>query len=339
TGSLPDSSEHTTFAKVYATDTTLITTTPTRKIIVIKLAPPTSLTTQMLESGSVLLQWIDKSKNETGFSIEKSNDEINFSQVAIAPANAQSIVLNGYLKTMRYLFRVRAIRGNIIGSASQVVPAVYRTGIVIKSNPAGAQVSCNNRLLGITPLTIDTITSSMALLFNMRSPMDSTVFRYTYYPQFGMIDTISHVFAAPNWVTIFTSDTVWEFNAPGKNGVFLKLGKVFSASSTKKDSVDLFYRSNTFDLTSAAELAALSRTTKFKVATESNLFDGADSPAQDATWVKSFLYSVTNYVYVFDADSHYSKLVISQKGGGTTGKPAWVILKWMYNTRVNDLNF
>ncbi|MBI2420038.1 MAG: hypothetical protein HYV28_19425 [Ignavibacteriales bacterium] len=335
TGSLPDSSEHTTFAKVYATDTTLITTTPTRKIIVIKLAPPTSLTTQMLESGSVLLQWIDKSKNETGFSIEKSTDEINYSQVAIAPANAQSIVLNGYLKTMRYLFRVRATRGNIIGSASQVVPAVYRTGIIIKSNPAGAQVSCNNRPLGVTPLIIDSVTSNSPLNFKLRNPFDSSYYQINYYPQYGRVDTLSHSFLVPNWT--FTVQ-LYESSDPSPGhpaGLALSLGRALSYSYANKDSLDLYYFSDRVNI--KYELRALptsfsSRTAYFKKG-GTLITDGTDSPVKDATWVTSFSDYDSNYYFVYDADHHYAKIqIVSRGGNGVTGNEAWVELQCIYNT-------
>lgn len=335
TASLQDSSEHTTFAKIYATDTTLISITPTIKIIIIKLPPPTSLTTQMLESGSVLLQWIDKSKNETGFSIEKSTDEINFSQVAIAPANSQSIVLNGYSKTMRYLFRVRATRGNIIGSASQVVPAVYRTGIVIKSTPAGAQVSCNNRLLGITPLTIDSVTSISALNFTLRSPFDSTVYQFNYYPQYGRVDTFSHSFLVPN--RTFTV-RLYESSDPSAGhpaGLSLSLGKALTANQANKDSLDLYYFSDRSSL--KFEIRALPtsffpRTTYLKKGGTS-ITDGADSPVKDGSWISSFSDYETNYYFVYDGDYHYAKIQITSRGGNAVpGNEAWIELQCIYNT-------
>ena len=46
-----------------------------------------------------------------------------------------------------------------------------------------------------------------------------------------------------------------------------------------------------------------------------------------------------NYVFLYDNDGHYSKLMISSRGGGTPGNPAWVELKWIYNKTASDNRF
>ena len=47
----------------------------------------------------------------------------------------------------------------------------------------------------------------------------------------------------------------------------------------------------------------------------------------------------TKYVFLYDADSHYSKVKIVNWGGGNVGDPAWVEIKFWYNKTASDTRF
>ena len=48
---------------------------------------------------------------------------------------------------------------------------------------------------------------------------------------------------------------------------------------------------------------------------------------------------MSNYVFLYDHDGHYSKLKIVNSGGGVPGEPAWVEVQWYYNNTLLDNRF
>ena len=70
-------------------------------------AAPTNLTATATACQEITLHWTDNSNNETGFKIERSNNGVNFSQIATVPANTTTYVNHLASPGLRY-YRVRA---------------------------------------------------------------------------------------------------------------------------------------------------------------------------------------------------------------------------------------
>jgi len=70
-------------------------------------AAPTNLTATATACQEITLHWTDNSNNETGFKIERSNNGVNFSQIATVPANTTTYVNHLPSPGLRY-YRVRA---------------------------------------------------------------------------------------------------------------------------------------------------------------------------------------------------------------------------------------
>ncbi|MDQ6676578.1 MAG: fibronectin type III domain-containing protein [Acidobacteriota bacterium] len=88
-------------------------------------AAPTNLTftVDFSSSGQVNLAWTDNSTDETGFSIERSTDNVNFAQIAtvgsgVTTYNDKSVALYTY-----YYYRVRSF--NASGSSAYSNPVAY----------------------------------------------------------------------------------------------------------------------------------------------------------------------------------------------------------------------
>lgn len=210
-------------------------------------------------------------------------------------------------------------------------------GVYLKTTPAGAKIYVDGVLsTKVTPALIDNLTDGKSYTFTLSyTDYDSATVVKTAAK--GKVDTVATTLMT-KWL-VFTSDTIWESNATGKSGLSLKLGKVFSATAAFKDSVDLYYRSGSYRVVSADTSSTLSRATRFKIGSAALLTDGVDSPVKDASWLHSFGDREANYIFAYDAESHYSKIVIDKTGGGTVGNPAWMKVKWYYRTKVNATDF
>jgi hypothetical protein len=76
---------------------------------------PSALAATALSASTINLTWIDNSDNEAGFKIERSTDNVNFTQIGIANANTTSYLDSTLLANTLYYYRVRAT--NIIGDS------------------------------------------------------------------------------------------------------------------------------------------------------------------------------------------------------------------------------
>ena len=72
---------------------------------------PTNLTATAVSSSQINLGWIDNSNNETGFKIERSTDNVNFSLIVTVAANATSYQNTGLTPVTSYYYRVKATNG------------------------------------------------------------------------------------------------------------------------------------------------------------------------------------------------------------------------------------
>ena len=122
------------------------------------------------------------------------------------------------------------------------------------------------------------------------------------------------------------------------SGIILKTGRSSLIASGSKDSVDLYFSSKGFVISAPSNIIN-NRSISFFVGLSTNLGDGIESPTKLDSWVMQVQNSETNYFFLFDSDFHYSKMIITDRDSGSSGSPAWVKVKWLYNNKSNDRRF
>ncbi|MED4226762.1 fibronectin type III domain-containing protein [Neobacillus cucumis] len=100
----------------------------TSSVTITAVAPaaPTNLTASVQSGPSVRLSWTDQSLNETGFTIERSIDGVNFAVIGTRGVNSGSGTTVTYSDTTvqagkKYYYRVNAVNGNTPSSYSNTV--------------------------------------------------------------------------------------------------------------------------------------------------------------------------------------------------------------------------
>ncbi|MDR4948298.1 fibronectin type III domain-containing protein [Neobacillus cucumis] len=100
----------------------------TSSVTIAAVAPaaPSNLTASVQSGPSVRLSWTDQSLNETGFTIERSNDGVNFTVIGTRGVNSGSGTTVTYSDTTvqagkKYYYRVNAVNGNTPSSYSNTV--------------------------------------------------------------------------------------------------------------------------------------------------------------------------------------------------------------------------
>lgn len=94
---------------------------------------PTGLGAVAPTSGQVDLGWTDNASNETGFKVERSTDNVNFSQIAITSANVTTFSDTTVTAGTTYYYRVRATNG--IGDSGYSNPASVTTPASLPAAP------------------------------------------------------------------------------------------------------------------------------------------------------------------------------------------------------------
>jgi hypothetical protein len=95
----------------YTNIATVVLTVPTA---------PTNLTATV-DKGVVTIKWADKSNNETGFQVERSNNGSGFAVIATTPTNAKSYKDPTTVTGQRYYYRVAAKNNVGLSSYTNVV--------------------------------------------------------------------------------------------------------------------------------------------------------------------------------------------------------------------------
>jgi len=222
-------------------------------------------------------------------------------------------------------------------------PVVTPTGsVLIQSTPVGAKIF----LAGvdqskITPDTLKNLTAgSYQVTLKLSGYYDST---FTVNVTANTTTNWSSIVLRTNTQAVtFGPIQIWETvgtTAAQPSGLDLSSGNAYGISSTNKTDVDIFYNGTSFVVTSADNATGLTRKTYFKIGSNNVLTDETSSPLKDGAWTTSVKDTVSNYVFLYDADLHYSKIIITERGGGTPGNPAWLKVKWVYNQTANDVRF
>jgi len=223
-------------------------------------------------------------------------------------------------------------------------PVNTKGGIYLTSNPAGAQIwidGVNSNL--ITPDTVLNVEQGVRNVTLKLQDYNDTTFAVSVTAE--QISIITNVELVSDIFTTFYGTPVRIYETAGTSasqpsGLDLSSGMAYGVSSPNANLVDIYYSSNGFLVQSADLYPGLIRVTKFYVGSSGNIFDGVDSPNKNTgTWTTGISDTVTNYVFLYDHDGHYSKLKIVNMGGGVPGVPAWVEVQWYYNDVALDNRF
>ena len=216
-------------------------------------------------------------------------------------------------------------------------PSVTKGSIFVQSTPLGASIAVGGSSTGkVTPDSVTNLDEgSYNVTLSLTNYKDTT---FSASVTAGFQTVVPIVQLTSDLTTSTFMDTIWETTGTGADqpsGLDLSAGV---AKSSSNSDVDIYYYSNSggtvFEIRSSS-----SRSTSFLVGSSTNLFDGTPSPLATNSWGTTMGDRETNYVFLFDADSHYSNLIIKSYGGGTTGSPAYLIVQWIYNSKANDVRF
>jgi hypothetical protein len=89
---------------------------------------PSALAVGTITATSIKLSWTDNSNNETGFKIERSTDNLTFTEIATTTVNTATYTNSGLTGSTLYYFRVRAYNGGGNSSYTSVVSGTTLAG-------------------------------------------------------------------------------------------------------------------------------------------------------------------------------------------------------------------
>jgi hypothetical protein len=248
-----------------------------------------------------------------------------------------------YLVTILFLSLIIASCDN--NTTEPTVPD--NTGkIFINSTPAGAQIFVDGtNTTKVTPDSTDKLsTGNHDVTLKLDGYRDTTI---TVNVVQGLTTTKFVQLTSTLSVTPYGPVTIYETlgtTVDQPSGLDLSTGNAYGVSGADKGKVDIYYTSSGYLVQSASlnTTQGLTRETFFLVGSGTNLSDGVSSPTYPigGTWTNNINDTQTNYVFLYDDDSHYSKLRITKRGGGSgPGDPAWIEVTWIYNNTAIDTRF
>ncbi len=275
-------------------------------------------------------------------------DDVNTNEVTPATIEAAEGVHVLTLKKSGYAdlpitVSVIANQQFTLTSAAQTTLAQLGT-LSLTSEPAGATIWVDGENTGeVTPKNISVESGNHTVTLQFTDYSDTT-----FITQVTGTGTVTeNIFMKPNFITMHKAK-IWESfgtSAAQPSGLDLSTGSPYGTSDVNnRGNIDIYYFSNSagtsFLVQSSHLNANMSRETFFKVMAETNLKDGINSPTKSGDWAFSVNESEDKYMFLFDADNHYSKLRITNRGGlGTSDDPAWVEVQWYYNENENSVAF
>jgi hypothetical protein len=215
--------------------------------------------------------------------------------------------------------------------------------LFVQSTPAGAQIWVDGSNSGkVTPDSVKNLSAGThSLTLKLDGYKDSVQTGITITAGSTTQRTITLTRASLSFGPVIIWETVGT-TASQPSGLDLSTGIAIGigASVSGRANVDIYYDGTDFKIHSASAVSGLTRVSSFFIGSGTNLDDGVNSPTKDNTWVSQMPDTKnSNYVFIFDNDSHYSKLRITDQGGGTPGNPAWVEVQLIYNEQANSKVF
>jgi hypothetical protein len=207
--------------------------------------------------------------------------------------------------------------------------------IYISTAPTSAQIWLDGTdIQKVTPDSITNIKAgSHTIVLKLTDYLNDTI---SVNVQDGSHIILDRILVSDKSVTSYGPDTIGITGFP--SGIILKSGKSSFITSGDKDSVDVYYSNNGFVIATPSS-SFNNRSTSFFVGLSTNLNDSVHSPTKLDSWVTYVQNTEINYFFLFDSDSHYSKMIITDRGGGTPGNPTWLKVEWLYNNKPNDRRF
>jgi PEGA domain len=211
--------------------------------------------------------------------------------------------------------------------------------IYIISDPVSAQIWLDGTdTKKITPDSLtDLKVGNHLVILKATYYLDDTTYIIV---QDGSHITLNRKLLSDNSISLYGPIQIWDTTGALSfpNGIILKTGRSSLTTSGGKDSIDFYYSSNGQVITIPSG-DINNRITSFFVGLSTNLNDSVESPTVLDSWLTQVQNSEINYFYIFDSDSHYSKMIITDRDPGSAGNPAWIKVKWFYNNRPNDRRF
>jgi hypothetical protein len=223
--------------------------------------------------------------------------------------------------------------GIIVTSCSDSInnPADTQTGeIALFTLPAGATISIDGIIKGVTPDTITTAVGLQHINFSLANYKDTTVGIAVSADNMELL-TVNMIPIRKKYGLVKIWETGNNSTADEPSGIDLSAGTAVSISGADSLASDMYYTGSNFTIRSAGYLGANYRVTHFKAGSATNIDDGLDSPSYDGTWDLSMPDDVGNYYFLYDNDGNYTKFKVVNAGGeGTWDHPKWVEVEWIY---------
>jgi hypothetical protein len=222
-------------------------------------------------------------------------------------------------------------------------PGPTTGSVLLQSTPAGASITVDNSSTGkVTPDSVTGLSAGSHTVTLRLTGYEDTTFtvnitagRLTSHPHV----TLTPVAALETYATI----RIYERASNNLSGIDLSTGERTGSGAAE---TDLYYQGlvgnsrviRSQHLRNPAPVTL--RTTRFFNTTNTNVNDGNDAPNFQNTssqWAFE-KFDDGNYCFVYDQDSHYSKLRIT--GNGQDGQfDRWVEVTIIYNKTANDVRF
>ena len=106
---------------------------------------PSGLTANAVSSSQINLSWTDNSANETGFKIERSTNNLNFTQIATVGVNIKTYSNTGLTASTQYFYRVRATNASGDSGYSNTANATTSPVSNIPAAPSGLTATAVSR--------------------------------------------------------------------------------------------------------------------------------------------------------------------------------------------------
>lgn len=150
----------------------------TSSVTISEISPtaPSNLTASVVFGLGVKLTWIDQSLNETGFTIERSTDGINFTAIASRGLKTGSATTVSYTDTTveagtSYFYRVNAVNGSVASDYTNVVQAAIT---IVPAAPTGAGATATSGTTSDTIRVTWTAPEGTVSSYDVQFSTDST---------------------------------------------------------------------------------------------------------------------------------------------------------------------